>query len=159
MRPPIPPPPHVGGCLCGAARYRVDMQPLAVNACHCMDCKRSSGGAHATFLHLQREKVTLESGDLARFRKTGDSGREIDIARCAQCGTRLWHEPLAAPQLMFMAAGTLDDASWVVPTSHIWTSRMAPNFPLEPDALVFEHGPSDRQIIWDKFSELYPGMA
>ena len=179
MRPPIPPAPHPGGCLCGAVRYRIEMQPMAVNACHCTDCKRSSGAPFAVFLHVARDRLVVErplvepppvdppplnapplnGGDLIRFRKTADSGREIDIARCARCGTRVWHEPLAAPQLVFVAAGTLDDPSWVVATSHIWTSRMAADVVAAPDALIFEEAPSDRQAIWDRFSELYPGLA
>jgi hypothetical protein len=145
--------------LCGAARYRIERQPLAVNACHCIDCKRSSGGTHAIFLHVKRENLVHEQGELARYRKTADSGREIDIARCAACGTRLWHEPLAAPELAFVAAGTLDDPSWAMPTSHIWTSRMTPGVMIEADALVYEGAPPDRQAIWDRFGELYPGLA
>ncbi len=34
-----------------------------------------------------REAVVLDEGATARFRKTADSGREIDIVRCAACGT------------------------------------------------------------------------
>ena len=155
VRPTIPPAPHTGGCLCGAVRYRVDVRPRAVNGCHCTDCKRVSGGTHAVFLHVERATLTLEQGELARFRKTADSGRQLDIARCAQCGTRLWHEPLAAPTLMFVAAGTLDDPSWAIPTSHIWTSRIAPGVTLEADAQVYADAPTDRRALWDHFAGIY----
>ncbi len=90
-RPPIPAPPLKGGCLCGAARYRLTVRPLAINACHCTDCKRLSGVDAAVLLHLPREAVVLDEGATARFRKTADSGREIDIVRCAACGSHLGH--------------------------------------------------------------------
>lgn len=102
-----------------------------------------------------RAELVIDDGDFVRFRKTADSGRHIDIARCAACGTRLWHEPLAAPELVFVAAGTLDDSSWAVPTSHIWTSRAASDFPFETDALVYPFAPGDRQTLWDNFTKLY----
>ena len=89
MRPPIPPAPHQGGCLCGAVRYRIAARPFSVNACHCTDCKRVSGGAAGVFVHTTRAALQIEQGDIQRFRKTADSGRHIDIARCVACGSRL----------------------------------------------------------------------
>ena len=51
---------------------------------------------------------------------------ELHLVRCKTCGTRLWHEPLTSPVLVFIAAGTLDHSDWAVPSSHIWTGRCAP---------------------------------
>ncbi len=155
-RPPIPAPPYEGGCLCGQARYRLTGRPRAINACHCTDCRRSSGAGAAIFLHMERGAIELACGDLARFRKTADSGREIDIARCAACGTRLWHEPVAYPALSFVATGTLDDVSWIVPSSHIWVASGAPTDAVTPDALAFDGPAPDRQPLWDHFARLYP---
>lgn len=154
-RPAIPAPPHHGGCLCGAVRYRLMARPFAINACHCTDCKKSSGGAFGLFLHATTEMLEHESGDLARYRKTAESGREIDIARCAACGTRLWHEPLAAPAFRFVAAGTLDESAWAIPTSHIWAKTRAPDVVIADDALVFDGPAPDRQLLWDRFAEIY----
>ena len=50
-RPPLPALPLEGGCHCGRARYRVTTRPLAVNACHCGDCKRLAGGPFGLYLH------------------------------------------------------------------------------------------------------------
>lgn len=41
---------------------------------------------------------------------------------CADCGTTLlWHAE-AVPQLVGIAAGTLDDTDWVAPKLHVWAS-------------------------------------
>ncbi len=32
-----------GGCNCGAIRYRIEGEPLAVAACHCTRCRGQSG--------------------------------------------------------------------------------------------------------------------
>lgn len=155
VRPAIPAPPYEGGCLCGAVRYRLNARPLAVNACHCVDCKRSSGTGAGVFLHAKREDFVLEQGELSHFCKTADSGREIDIAHCAVCATRMWHEPRAVPELVLVAAGTLDDSRWAVPTSHIWTQTAAADAVMGEDTLVYEKGAPDRQAIWDNFAKVY----
>lgn len=154
-RPPLPDPPHLGGCLCGAARYSYNARPLAANACHCSDCKKLSGGSHIQMLIADRSAFKHETGDLKRWRKRAKSGREVDIARCAACGTRLWHEGLSAPQFVFICAGTLDDTSWFMPASHIWV-ECDPLYPFTPDAIRVEGQPTDRQILIDAFNRLYP---
>lgn len=154
-RPPIPPPPYRGRCLCGALSYALNARPLAMNACHCSDCKKLTGSTHVQMLIGAADQFTHQ-GATAKWRKRADSGREIDIVRCAVCGGRLWHEPLASPQLVFIVAGTLDDPSWVIPATHIWAEQAAPNVRIEDDALVIEGQPADRALLTAHFGKLYP---
>ena len=153
-RPPLPAPPYYGGCLCGAVRYEAKARPLALNACHCIDCKRISGGSHFAGVHIEATDFEA-SGETIAFVKTADSGRTSEIHRCARCGTRMWHIPQQAPHLLFFTAGTLDDSSWFVPTSHIWTRSAQPDVKISPDALQIEAQPADRQTLWDRFAEIY----
>ena len=155
MRPAIPDPPYEGGCLCGQARYALNARPLALNACHCDDCKKLSGATNLLMLLALRDKFRHPAEGLDRFRKRADSGREVDILRCANCGTRLWHEPLSAPNLVFIAAGTLDDSRWVVPTSHIWTDRANPTVRFEEDALKVALQPVERRELLEAFDRVY----
>jgi hypothetical protein len=153
-RPPIPDPPYGGGCLCGAVRYTLAAPPMAVNACHCDDCKKLTGATHLLMIVAKRDAFS-HRGDVARFRKRADSGREIDIMRCAACGTRLWHEPQAAPSLVYVAAGTLDDPHWVVPASHIYVEKLSPGVLVQDDAARIVGQPRERQQIMDAFDALY----
>jgi hypothetical protein len=79
-RPPLPAPPHQGGCLCGAVRYRFDARPWALNACHCMDCKKLTGATNLLMVLGPREAFSFD-GPVERYRKRADSGNEIDIVR------------------------------------------------------------------------------
>jgi hypothetical protein len=90
------------------------------------------------------------------WRKTADSGRQLDIIRCKTCGTRLWHEPLSNPELIFIAAGTLDHSDWAVPTSHIWTRKARPGTHFPSDALLVESQPASREMLIDAFIRLHP---
>jgi hypothetical protein len=102
-----------------------------------------------------RDGFVHERGDVLRYRKRADSGREIDIVRCAACGIRLWHEPLSSPHLVFVAAGTLDDSSWAIPASHIRVEKAAPGVRFEGDAITVEGQPSNRKILMDAFAKIY----
>jgi hypothetical protein len=155
-RPLIPAPPYRGGCLCGAVRYSLNARPLAVNACHCDDCKKLSGATNLLMVMAERASFAPEKGDVSRYTKRADSGRNVDILRCANCGTRLWHEPQSAPNYMFIAVGTLDDPNWAIPTSHIWVEKASPRVTFEEDAIKVKGQPGDRQTLIDAFARVYP---
>jgi hypothetical protein len=151
-RPPIPNPPYEGSCLCGAVRYRLNQRPQTVNACHCDACKKMSGGTNLLIITAPRDAFEHLSGEVQRFRRTAESGRPSDVVRCASCGTRLWHEPQAP--IIVIAAGTLDDPSWVVPASHGWVEKASPAVIMQEDAAKFEgQAARDQQIA--AFQKLY----
>jgi hypothetical protein len=156
QRPSIPDPPHSGGCLCGAVRYRLDARPLAINACHCRDCQKLSGATNLLTLVGARNAFAKESGETRSWRKRAESGREIDIVRCATCGVRVWQEPVSAPDLIFIAAGTLDDPSWAIAAAHIWVGKAQPGAIMRDDAVKIAGQPADRVVTFEAFERLYP---
>jgi hypothetical protein len=152
---PIPALPLDGGCHCGAVRYRITARPLAVNACHCDDCKRLSGATFGLYLHVDKAALEISGGPRDTFRRTGGSGNQISIERCAACGTRMWHLPDVAPDLVILCAGTLDDPSWAIPTSHIFIEQAAPDAVAAEDAIAVEQFQTTRAALWERFSEIY----
>jgi hypothetical protein len=100
-----------------------------------------------------REAFHHLSGEVARFRRTADSGRQSDVVRCAACGTRLWHEPQSFP-IVTLATGTLDDPSWVVPATHIWIEKAMPGTLMHEDAVKLEGQPA-RDVQIAAFRSLY----
>jgi hypothetical protein len=152
-RPPIPNPPYEGSCLCGSVRYRLNAKPLTMTACHCDACKKMSGGTNLLVITVPREAFQHLQGEVQRYRRTADSGRQSDVVRCAECGTRLWHEPQAFP-VMTVAAGTLDDPSWVVPATHIWIEKASAAALIHDDAVTFT-GQPPRQAQTEAVKSLY----
>jgi hypothetical protein len=128
---------------------------MGLNACHCGHCKRLSGSDYIKMLLGERAHF-VSAGETVIYRKRAESGREVDIHRCAACGTRMWHEPLSAPQFVFVCAGTLDDQSWTTPTSHIWVELADPAIGYAPDAVRLAGQPADRQPLYDAFDQAYP---
>lgn len=119
-----------GGCQCGAIRYRLLRAPVALYACHCRDCQKQSSSAFGLSMWVERDAVEFTGAEPRIYRTSGDSGRVKLCAFCGECGTRLYHAGggvrEAGSTILSMKAGTLDDTSVVVPTSHLWTIRAQP---------------------------------
>ena len=141
-RPPIPPPPYEGGCLCGAVRWRLDQQPLAINACHCMDCKKSTGATNVLMLIARNEAFACarRDRDLSQACRLRAASWTFIAAPGAARGCSI--AILSSKALVFIAAGTLDDPSWAVPTSHIWVEKISPGVVMQEDAIKVVGQPS-----------------
>lgn len=140
--------PVSGGCQCGAVRYELNAPPLGVYACHCKDCQRFSGTTHTLSMPLKKETLQHLSGELTFIDKPADSGRVVRMFSCAKCGTKVWNEPLSAPELIILKPGTLDDLSWVEPIGNIWTASAAPWVVIDPNVPNFEGQPPSREVLY-----------
>ena len=112
-----------GGCQCGDVRYELSGAPLGLSACHCKACQKQSGSAFGMSLHVAEGAFRLVSGTLKTFEVLCDSGRVKTCAFCPECGTRIFHR---TDRGMSVKAGTLDDASGLVPDGHYWTASKQP---------------------------------
>lgn len=111
-----------GGCYCGFVRYRLAAEPMFVNCCHCRDCQKLSGSAFAINAMIEADRVEVTSD--GQPITLGDAEKS---ARCPDCGTMLWatHRMFGDP-ILFLRAGTLDEAERLEPNSHFFTSRKHP---------------------------------
>ena len=53
---------YTGSCACGSVKFEFDTDPSFVAVCHCLDCKKASGGEAATFFGVPEGDFTLVSG-------------------------------------------------------------------------------------------------
>ena len=90
-------------------------RPLAVNACHCTDCKKATGATHVIMLIANNDDFSF-TGEVQSYRQRADSGRELDIQRCTVCGTRMFHHNLASKALVFIAAVFFVAVDWLIST-------------------------------------------
>ena len=106
-----------GGCACGAIRYEVQADPVAMLNCHCRDCQRGSGTAYGAFLAVPKGAVEVR-GEPRYYRTVGKSGRAVERGFCVTCGcpvmTRL-------ERVIALPAASLDDPSVYKPTMDIFT--------------------------------------
>ena len=137
-------PPYVGGCECGAVRYRITKAPIVVYACHCTICQAQSGSAFGMAMRVPAESFELTQGRLKTFQRVASSGQIFTNSFCPECGTRIHHQADRSPGQISLKPGTLDSTSWLRPTYHVFL-RSAQTWIIVPkDAKGFETVPADR---------------
>ena len=120
------PAPFKGGCRCGSIRYECTADPVMVAYCHCRDCQYASGGPASAILLVPRPAISVTEGEPTAFSLESESGSQVTRKFCGQCGSPLFSELGASPEIYVIKAGSLDDPSWLKPAMHIWTSSAQP---------------------------------
>ncbi len=132
---------HQGGCLCGAVRYRVTGKPLRTAVCNCTFCKRRTGSAFGMLVLFDERSVEIAGGPLSSYEhKSDESGRWIRLEFCPRCATTVALRLERFPGARGIAAGTLDDPSWVKIERVVWTRSALPWMSYPSDIPHFERG-------------------
>lgn len=105
---------RTGGCLCGAVTYAVIGPMRPVIACHCQQCRRTSGH-HVAATAAPREHVKI-LGEPKWFTSSDTAQRGF----CGECGSNLFWDTSESTTLSIFA-GTLDDATGLSIAGHIFT--------------------------------------
>ena len=131
-----------GGCLCGAVRYRSDSEPVMQAVCHCETCRKISGSTYSFNVAVPEDSLVVD-GEVATYEDhSGASGNPMFRRFCPKCGSSLYGGGPAYGPLLFIKAGTLDDATWVAPELHIWASEKLPWTPIPEGAKLAEKNPA-----------------
>jgi len=101
-----------GGCLCGAVTYRVNGPLRPVIACHCAQCRKSSGH-HVAATSVARSDIGI-SGDVTWYQSSDTARRGF----CSACGSNLFWDGAGANLSIF--AGTLDGPTGLTMAGHIY---------------------------------------
>ena len=137
-----PPKPITGRCLCGAVTYSADAEPVLQGVCHCADCQRQTGNPFSVIVGVPSAAFKVEGSALASFATTGtDHGGETERNFCSACGSPIFSFSPLFPEVTFIKAGSLDDASWLQPAAEVWTSSAQPWAPHFEGTARLERGP------------------
>ncbi len=77
--------PKTGACLCGAVRYRITGPLRAVVACHCTQCRRTTGHFMAATAARRRDFKLLSQAELCWYVSSPEARRR----RAAECARAL----------------------------------------------------------------------
>lgn len=118
---------HSGGCLCGAARYRTHGQPVKSVLCHCRYCQARTGSAFGLAIYFKTEQVKHLTGKLKSYPFQTESGRIFTTRFCPICGTSLFWNTAAGPDLTGVAGGSFDPPTfWYEVKREAFTRSAAP---------------------------------
>lgn len=122
----------VGGCLCGKVRYSTDAAPVMVALCHCTHCQKQSGSAFSMNVGVPAAEFRVDGDSISTYEDTGSSGMPVFRRFCRNCGSPIFSDVKSVPGLLFVKAGTLDDASWVKPGIQLWGASRQPWATIDP---------------------------
>ena len=120
---------HHGSCLCGAVRYTITGPLRDVVACHCSQCRKTSGhfvaatSAPSAALTLQRDT------GLAWYRSSDTAERGF----CRVCGGNLFWRLQDSADISVMA-GTLDAPTGLHIAKHIFVADKSDYYTLDDGA-------------------------
>ena len=145
--------PLLGGCQCGAVRYRIAALPLMFYACHCTNCQTFSGSAFGLSMPTVRNDFELTQAQPKAWHVISPSGKPGVVWFCDACGCRIFSERPSRPGVVNVRGGTLDDTSWLMPAAHIWTRSAQSWMRFGDDVLTFEMEPADFGPISDAWQK------
>ncbi len=119
--------PITGGCLCGAVRYTVTGPLRDIVACHCEQCRRSSG--HFVAATACRKKYFTLDRDATLGWFSAVEGHRRGF--CTACGSSLFFEAIGGER-MSIAAGSLDAPQGLRIAAHIFTAEAGDYYTIDP---------------------------
>lgn len=108
-----------GGCLCGAIRYRVRGEAIARTLCHCVSCRRATGGVTVAWAVFPQPDVEITRGQVREY----SSSAGIYWGFCPDCGSLVTYRRDTRPDHTDITTATLDDPDRYPPTVEIWTGE------------------------------------
>jgi len=118
-----------GGCLCGAVRYRVRGRAVARTLCHCVSCRRATGGVSVGWAVFDKADFTLLAGDVREY----SSSPGIHWGSCATCGSLVTYRRDTRPDHYDITTATLDESDAFPPTVEIWVGEKIAWETLDPN--------------------------
>ncbi len=114
-----------GGCLCGQVRYKVtgDLRPVV--ACHCVQCRKTSGH-YVAATSVARDRIEL-TGDVTWYVSSESARRGF----CGVCGASLFWD--GRGENLSIHAGTLDGATGLAVAGHIYCADKGDYYDIDTD--------------------------
>ncbi len=120
---------HPGRCLCGAVHYVVQGPLRGAIACHCSQCRRTSGHYAAMTSAATADIKFRASHSLVWYRSSNTAERGF----CNICGSNLFWRQFDSDDTS-ITAGTLDVPTGIVIEKHIFVADKSDYYDLD-DAL------------------------
>ncbi len=125
-------PTHTGRCLCGGVRYEISGPLRGVIACHCSQCRRTSGHHVAATSVPSTALALIDSATLHWYRSSDSAERGF----CNRCGGNLFWRELGGDATSIMA-GTLDAPTGITVERHIFVADKSDYYELNDSAPKF----------------------
>ena len=124
-------------CSCGQLRVTCEGDPVRVSICHCLACQRRTGSVFGAQARFPRAQVRIE-GPSTAWSRPGDSGGAVTFHFCPVCGSTVYWQLQAAPDLVAVAIGAFADPNFSLPRHSVY-ERSRHGWVVVPEGPEVEH--------------------
>ena len=112
-------------CQCGSLRAVTSGEPLFSYLCHCQCCQRRSGAIVHSGAYYLKTQVQYHGASKIYGRKA-DSGFDVRLHFCPECGTTVYWETSKYPDRCGIAVGCFADPAFPPPTMSMYEDYKHP---------------------------------
>jgi hypothetical protein len=124
-----------GRCLCGSVSFQIHGPVRDITACHCAQCRRTSGHFAAMASAPSKSLVMLSSESLRWYKSSTFAERGF----CVTCGSNIFWRKLDADQIS-ITAGTLDSPTGLKIAKHIFVADKGDYYTIDPGSPQLAQG-------------------
>ena len=112
---------YKGSCGCGQVNYSIADKPIFTQACHCKDCKKSTGSSFVIHSTVHEDDLTI-NGKVDSTELSTGSGAGRRVYFCTNCGTYLYckYNIVGAQRIVAIRSKTLNNPDQFPPEAHIF---------------------------------------
>jgi hypothetical protein len=123
---PAPPdgeaPIYTASCLCGGVQIALRAELGPIDLCYCSMCRKAHGGPLASNAEIASRAVQVRAGRELLRAYASSAGEERIF--CARCGSPLYSRRDAAPQVVRIRVGIINEPLNVRPGAHYHVGSM-----------------------------------
>jgi hypothetical protein len=109
-------------CSCGQLRVTCEGEPVRISMCHCLECQKRTGSTYGVQARWPAAQATVV-GRSSRFVRTGDEGNVITFHFCPDCGSTVYYQFDAIPEIVAVAVGNFADPDFPPPKFSVYEDR------------------------------------
>ena len=111
---------HTGRCECGGFAFEITGDLAPPSACHCSQCRRTSGHVWAGTSVMHEDLHMTAQDTLAWYASSDHAERGF----CTRCGSSLFYRPIGGDHVS-VGAGTIDGPTGMKLKRHIFVADKA----------------------------------
>tara|TARA_B100000029_G_scaffold111911_1_gene104010 strand:- start:1062 stop:1514 length:453 start_codon:yes stop_codon:yes gene_type:complete len=133
-----------GSCACGNVKYKIKDKPLFTQACHCKNCKKSTGSSFVIHTMVLENDFEI-AGDVASIDLPTGSGKGYNAYFCIICGVYVFCRYNISKGRIAVRTQTLE--SPIKPQAHIFIKDKDPWIEITDKKICYEIM-YDREKTW-----------
>jgi len=128
-------------CSCGQLKVKLSGDPQLVSSCHCQACQRRTGALFGSTSFWRKSQLLAVEGERRSWRRVADSGTGLVHQFCPTCGSTVYWQSEATPEMVSVAVGSFADPKFPAPVRTVWTATKHPWLPFPDSIPRYEKSP------------------